>query len=349
MNNTLQSQLQSYLIKAHPEQRNLRVKNLQRIASGWENEMYTFELDSAAGESGLATSQNWVLQPSVLRIYPGADAVEKSAREFENMAKLAALGYPVPRVTLSEPDPSHLGRPFIIMEWIDGEEMWALLKRGSKQEQEGLLQQFCRLYIRLHRLDWRSFVTDPTEIETGGEFQFVDHWLGIAENSLARFPGTGLEPVLEWLIDRSRSVPAKHPSVVHFDFHPRNILVRVDGSAIVIDWPGLTVTDARFDLGWTLLLSHVYMGESGRDLILSLYERALGKPVEQVKFFIVFACLRRLFDISVSITVGAEKLGMRPETAESIKGDLAAVERVYALLRQNTGIRVVQVEKIIGA
>ena len=34
-------------------------------------------------------------------------------------------------------------------------------------------------------------------------------------------------------------VPCRHPALVHGDFHPNNILLREDGSAVVIDWAGL--------------------------------------------------------------------------------------------------------------
>ncbi len=52
--------------------------------------------------------------------------------------------------------------------------------------------------------------------------------------------------------------PCYHP--VHWDYHPGNVLLRDDSSAVVIDWTQIDVSDPRFDLAWTLLLVSSYEG-----------------------------------------------------------------------------------------
>jgi aminoglycoside phosphotransferase (APT) family kinase protein len=84
--------------------------------------------------------------------------------------------------------------------------------------------------------------------------QAVEQALRRAHAALVQFALRGFLPIVAWLEERREAVPCLQPSLVHGDFHPNNILLREDGSAVVIDWAGLQASDARFDLAWTLLL-----------------------------------------------------------------------------------------------
>lgn len=46
--------------------------------------------------------------------------------------------------------------------------------------------------------------------------------------------------------------------------------------------------------------------------ILQEYERLAGTKVKQLAFFEMFACLKRLYSVAVSLAHGPESLGMRP-------------------------------------
>jgi aminoglycoside phosphotransferase (APT) family kinase protein len=234
------------------------------------------------------------------------------------------------------------------MERVRGEVMWRLLERATGSDREHLLDQFCRLLADLHRLDWRGFITDPT-IDTTDPF-------GWTRRELARFrhfvramlPRSGFDPALDWLDARARELPCPRPAVVHWDFHPGNVLVRAVDSAVVIDWTGGTVTDPRIDLAWTRLL----MGAHGRpewsDEVLAGYERQIGTRVAGIEYFDAAMALRRLFDVTVSLGLGAERLGMRPGAVEEMRASLSALGRVYNLFRRITGLEIPEVEALFG-
>ena len=116
---------------------------------------------------------------------------------------------------------------------------------------------------------------------------------------------------------------------------------------MVIDWTGLAVSDFRFDLAWTLML----LGTQGypilRDIILHLYERLASRSVEQIEFFEVIACLRRLVDISVSLSQGATRMGMKPEAAALMKQQADHIYRVYEVLQQRTGLTLPEIEQFL--
>jgi len=137
------------------------------------------------------------------------------------------------------------------------------------------------------------------------------------------------------------------PCLAHGDFHGDNILIRDDGAPFVIDWGNIRVSDRRADLAWTLLLSSTYGHPEMRPRILQEYERIAGCRMEDMEFFDVAACLRRLASICGSLDQGADQLGMRPG-AEGMMRNASHIRSVYDLLLERTGIRIPRIEALLA-
>lgn len=336
----LDALLKDYLQSIFPEREGLQIEDIEDLTTGWESTIYALIL---AFQKDGRQRQDEI----ILRIYHGDNAEEKSRHEFQGLRLLHQVGYPVPHVYLIEESPTSIGNAFMLMERVKGEVMWHMIDRSSSQSQMVLLAQFCDLFAGLHRLDWRPFVMSPIDIEKDGRYIFIDRWIDDAKYVLSDFGKQEFLPVIEWLAKFRDEMGAKKPSVVHHDFHPANILVAPHGSAIVIDWTGWGVTDYRFDLGWTLLLARVYGGEEMRHSILSGYENIAGEIVENLVYFEVCACARRLFDVTTSLALGAERLGMRPEAVETMQSQVGHLSMVYDILRDHTQIRITQIEQLL--
>lgn len=341
MSENILSNIQSYYARLFSDGTPFQIQNLLSLTAGWENEMYAFDVEYESG----GTHQHEEL---VLRIYPGVDAHTKSAQEFHCLQQLYKIGYPVPKVMLMEREDSPFGKPFIIMERTKGQLLGALLFHSPHADEPLLLKLFCELFVRLHKLDWQPFVEREKHTEFRKPYYFVNQWLSTAHDYLNRYDASDFLPIIQWMEQRRNEVPCAYPSVVHGDFHPFNMLVREDGSAVVIDWSGCHVTDARFDLGWTLTLASAYHGVEWRQRILKEYERVAKANIDRIEYFEVCAYARRLFDISVSLSQGPDKLGMRPAAADMMKREMHAAKRVYEFLLERTGIRVPAIEKMLS-
>lgn len=330
----LQSKLERVCHHAFPQREDAQVEGFTTLNRGWESDVYGFDLVHSEGRERL-----------VLRVYPGADAPTKSAHEFHAMRQLHGAGYPVPEVLLLEREASPFEGPFVIMERVEGREMWPLLEQAQGQEAQRLVEQLGSLLIQLHRLDWRRFVEDE-EAFAGHPYAAVDDWLTTVREAIAQFALDDFLPVLRWLETRREAVPCPQPAPTHNDFHPSNVLLHSDGTAMVIDWTGFAVSDPRFDLAWTLLLMGSYDGPQRRDRVLEVYEQA-GGPVESLEIFEVAACLRRLGSIVVSVKAGAEQLGMRPGAEETMSQQRGPLAYVYGLLQARTDLSVPSVETLL--
>lgn len=342
--NQIQIQLEKYYRKVFPNHQDVHVSNVIALTEGWESIIYAYEVDANSGSGSQP-------QKLILRIYPGKNASIKSQREFEGMQALYQSGYPVPQVHHLERDHSPFeGRPFMLMEYIEGEMMWPILDAAKPDQAAALITQFCGLFIQLHQLDWQEFVPADKQDDFRNPFSIIDGYLAWIRREMGNFPDLKVFlPVLEWLEERRDQVPCSHPSPVHWDLHPGNVMLKSDSSAVVIDWTQIQVSDPRFDLGWTLLLVGAYAGDDVREMILKEYQRILGAPVEQLAYFEVANCVKRLGSVMISLSAGADTMGMRPEAVESMRRDFPAMRWVYDLMVDRCEIQISEIEELLAS
>ena len=345
----IQSRLLNFYERKFPSRENTHIYSLTKITDGWENEVYSFTI-------GYEEATKRKHEDLILRIYPGNDAPQKSAKEFNAMKKLHEVGFPVPEVFLLELNSSPFGKPFVIMEMIDGRSMGDVFDDSPEEKKQELITLFCKIFVNIHTLDWRPFVQDTSIFEIGDTYMFINRWLSKAQRHLDDFQANEFAPALDWLKKRRLDVPCERLSMTHGDYHPYNVLLRSDGAAFVIDWGNIEVADFRSDLAWTLLLTSTYGNPETREIILSEYERVAGDKIEavhevtarsQIEYFEVMAILRRLFSISVSLSDGASKLGMRPGAEAMMKQNIDHLKNVYELLIDRTGIAIPKIEALL--
>ena len=338
MSDQILSGLQTYYNRISP---GARISQVTSINAGWESDVYTFTLETGPQAAPLS-------QELVLRIYQGDAGYSKAGAEFNGMHWLHQAGYPVPDVFLMERDVSPFGQPFMVMEKVEGRMLWSFMFSEPPHKRQELISLFCRLLTQLHTLDWRPFIPLEKQAETQQPYFFIDREMGSWRYYASQNSETGFQQVMQWVEQRRNRMGCTHPAVVHMDLHPGNVLIRPDGSPQVIDWTQVDVSDARFDLAWSLLLVDTQEGAQWRPVFQAEYERQLGMPVEQLELFDVVASAKRLFSVYLSLVSGPEKLGMRPGAENKMKEQFPAIRRVYALLQERTRLVIPEIEQMLG-
>lgn len=307
--------LQRWLSTALPRWESARVESIEEVDGGWESDVYCVRVRHG-------TDQGFGSERLALRRYTGDGEVVR--REFAGMQHLFASGYPVPEVLAFEPSDEVLGRPFMMMRWVDGE-----VRSWNAADIAGL----ARLMSDLHRSDWRPLHSGP---EAPTATDALDGW----EEQLAEFATPSVQSCLGWA-RRSAASIGSLPAIVHLDFHTGNVLIGSDGSATVIDWTQVGVADRRFDVAWTELLLSMALGRDAATRFRTAYEQDSG-VIGHMEWFEAVMAMKRLFSVLVSVRAGPEALGMRPEARDRIERDIPTLAMPWLRVREVTGIDVVE-------
>ncbi|MDT8382626.1 MAG: phosphotransferase [Brevefilum sp.] len=311
------------------------------IYTGWESEIYLFTLKSG-------TESDRIVVRRALRLLTGANFSEAEA-EFKTLGLLGKAGYPVPQVyALGRPDEA-FGRPFIIMQSVQGGNFANRFPKTTGDDQKPL-DDFIALFRRLHTLDWRLYIENPDAINPPGQpYYHFDRQLEIFSGYFSRADFTGLDPAMAWLIAQRERAACEHASVIHYDFHPDNILEDGEGKLYVVDWTSADISDYRFDLAWTLTLALAYRGVDRRLMILKEYERQMGDKVPELDVFEAAAIVRRIGFVMLSLGAGADKMGMRPEAAEAMRRDKLPLTRIFGRLQEITSLDFPEVQAFLDS
>jgi aminoglycoside phosphotransferase (APT) family kinase protein len=330
----------SYYSTKFPSWRGVNISQFSRVGEGWENDVFSFRLERIEGEGRQS-------EDLVLRIYAGDGAGEKAKREFGTMKRLSEQSFPVPRVVLLESGPTVFGRPFVVMEKIQGRLLGEIYLEASWGKRRELMRMFCKMFVDLHRLKWEVFARDPEVYTKRNPQVLILDKISETQERFRSLGKTEFDPIFDWLRSRTSTVRFGEPSLIHWDYHPWNVIVRSDGEPFVLDWTQAEVLDFRFDLGWTLVLIATHAHPRLAASVLQRYEQIARKKAEQMEYFEVAACLKRLFAVSVSVTHGPERIGMRSGAEEVLKQHSVPLKRVYAMLRRITGIAIPEGEKLL--
>ncbi|UCG03984.1 MAG: phosphotransferase [Candidatus Heimdallarchaeota archaeon] len=324
-----------------PEYQNIEITQLKDITSGWENDLLSFDL-------GYQDQGKQVKKELVARIYPATNSKTKSAKEFSVMKKLYDLNYPVPKMELLENSGEIIGKPFVIMERIDGPTMGEILRKSNEKKQIEMMELFIDLYVQLHKINWREFnlITPPPEsqsLNTYIETQIDEYIDSLLQRGMIDF-----SEVFKWLRNQINGISVSSLSLIHLDYHPDNILMKRDLNPVVIDWGTSSVLDFRFDLAWTVLLTNAHASPTLGQQVFDIYQQKLGRVIEDFEFFYVFAATRRLTDYAISLIQGSELSGMRPETASLLKQYNQVYQFVYGVIRDHLGVKIKLIEDLLS-
>lgn len=274
--------------------------------------------------------------------------MEEAQSEYRTLSLLHQAGYPVPEVyALGSPEDG-FKHPFILMQRVEGGDFTSRFPKSNEDDMKSL-RDFVGLFRSLHTLDWRLYVENPEVLAPPEQpFFHFDRKINLYAQTLNRSGITAMDPVMAWLSDRRDHTACDRSSVVHQDFHPNNILEDHQGNLFVVDWTSAEISDYRFDLAWTLALTLAYGGQKRRAMVLKEYERHMGAEVPALEIFEVVAFLRRIGSAMISMQVGAEKMGMRPEAADVMRRDRTAFQRLYQSLASITGLELPEIEEWVN-
>jgi aminoglycoside phosphotransferase (APT) family kinase protein len=218
------------LLSKRPE---FRLKSIEPIPEGHSGFTYFVEVEDAEGPSRYVLR----LPPPGARIAGPADVV----RQGRIMSALHNAGLPVPAIRLMSSDSAIDGRPFILMEAVDGTR---IEKTATEHKALDIVSSAVSVLKRLHALPLdQTGIGDEEPVTMQAEMMRWAMLMQRAPEELTMRAGE-----LGGLL--ARDVPAERaPTLVHGDYHYGNMLFRGAEVVAVLDWEIAQIGQPLLDVG----------------------------------------------------------------------------------------------------
>jgi aminoglycoside phosphotransferase (APT) family kinase protein len=218
----------------------LRVMSIDAIPEGHSGFTYFVTIDDGAGPRRFVLR----LPPPGARIAGPADVV----RQGRIMAALHAAGLPAPAIPVLSSDPVVDGRPFLLMDAVEGSR---IEKAGVEQKPLEIAASAVSVLKKLHALPLdRTGIGDEAPVGLQAEML---RWLWLIDRAPAELtPRAGhLGGLLA-----ARLPAEREPTLVHGDYHYGNMLFRGSDVVAVLDWEIAQIGQPLLDLGCLCIVSH---------------------------------------------------------------------------------------------
>src|SRR5581483_7295701 len=303
---------------------------------GYSNETYVTAADWGDGRRGIVLR----LAPTGRTLFPDTD-LDRQARILEVLA--AHTDIPVPRVLWTEDDVAVLGRPFYVMERVEGRippdrpgyhfEGW--LKDASPNEQSLVLERGLDMMARIAHVDWQraglEFLDRPGHGE-GALDQELGYWRAYLDWASDGERFDTLERIWDLCVAHRPPDPARR-ELLWGDARLGNLVYGDDLSVrAVLDWEGAMLGPAELDLGWFLFLERLMHGFARPplpgftdvDTMATTYEAALGRPLEHLDWYETWGGFRTAC-IQIPLVTIAYEHGEAPDLRGRDENPLTAI------------------------
>ncbi len=219
-------------LRSHWSEPGLVVGEVEPIAEGHSGFTYWVDIERA-GEK-----RRYVLRLTPPGARPSGPA--DVARQGRIMAALHARGLPVPAIPAVSGEPVIDGRPFVLMEAIEGDRIELVAPREKPLE---LAASAVEVLHRLHAVPVAATgIGEEEPMPLTGEMM---RWAWLMERAAPDLTGRAAE--LGLLL--AEKVPAERPpTLVHGDYHMGNLLFHGSRVAAVLDWEIAQIGQPLLDL-----------------------------------------------------------------------------------------------------
>ena len=285
-------------------------------ATGMSSE--TIILTGRWEENGTPVEQRWVA-----RVAPTAEDVPvfpsyRLDHQFEVMRRVGELtDVPVPRVRWIESTGEVLGKPFFLMDYVDGlvppdvmpytfGNNW--FAEAPAERQRELQDSTIEVLAKLHSIP-NAAKTFPFLLNAQGSdtalhrhFDWVRGWYNFAVPDIGRSPL--LERTFDWLQAHwPHDVAASEPVLLWGDARVGNVLYRDFRPVAVLDWEMVTLGPRELDVAWIIFAHMVFQELAGlatlpglpdvmrEDDVRATYRRLTGVELGELQWFYAYSAV----------------------------------------------------------
>lgn len=296
-----------------------KIQDIKVLKSGWAGEIISLKFKDNT-------------QKYVIKTYNSSkNGLENIKQEWKGLNLLYNANYPVPRPIISD---FVNEKPYIVMEKIEGENLWTCYQTLSKEDRERLLNKFVDVFFQLHELDV-SMVDKGLRKDSTRSFikKEINEIKKLVEESKLEY----FTQIIDWLQKEKANIIDEKLSIIHRDYHPWNVIVDNNEKIYVIDllWG---IGDYRFDLAWMYTLMERSGFKDFSENVLKKYKELKNENINNFQYFKVFSTLRWLINVITSLKTGENLNETRNKEFENFVSPL--IQKGIRSIEEITGIQI---------
>ncbi len=312
---TYEKNLDAWMRKSHPDRDGLQVHDVDMpTATGFSNE--TVFYSATWSESGGDRTERYVarIEPPDGGIFPVQNgncevSVEVQHRLMSVVGKSGVA--PVPPLLPYEGDTSVLGRPFFVMEFVDGKipadvprysTDGFVAKEATPAERERMLMNGIENMAALHSLDWQKDGLDWLDPSDDGN-PAMSHQLDIYRKYvMSELKGREHPVMLQCLDYLDANIPEAKSGLSWGDARLGNIIWQDYQCASVVDWEAAAICPPEADIGWWVMFDRMSFddmeaprleGFPTREQMVTHWESCTGRRVaSDILYWEIYAVMR---------------------------------------------------------
>lgn len=317
----------------------------------------TIILTGRWAQGGVATEQKWVARVAPAEADVPVFSSYRLDHQFSLMRTAGELtDVPIPRVRWLEPTGAVLGRPFFLMDHVEGmvpPDVMPYTFGGNwfadatAEQQRELQDSTVAVIAALHAIpDAQQTFGYLTDVDPPGDsplrrhFGWLEGWYEFAVADIGR--SALVERALAWLEENFPDDAAAGDSVLTWgDSRIGNVLYRDFRPVAVLDWEMATVGPRELDIAWIIFAHNVFQELSGlaglpglpdvlrEEDVRTTYRNLTGVEVGDLHWFYIYA---GVVWCCVFMRTGARRVHFgemeRPDDIESLFYHRSLLERL---------------------
>lgn len=298
------------------------------IPDGWDTYSFRFQL-----ETGSCPVRDFQQQLAV-KMFVNEHGLPRLENEFRAMEQVHHHGYPVPKPLLLESSDA-IGGPFMIREFASGPTVHDYIMDGFWRMWQ-ITGAMADTLAQLHRIPPAGFPHCERDMLTPS--------LEELEQQISDYGLQGLRNGVRWL-QCHRPSWQERTTIVHLDYHPKNLIILPGQRLMVLDWSEAAVGDPHADLGRMHMLISCVSPEKlpmhvravagiGRRIfckrLLKMYRRHFPIRQENLDYYKAWAALRHLTLYGTWLHGSPEDTGGKEVPVDSLTNHIGAIEDYFA-------------------
>jgi aminoglycoside phosphotransferase (APT) family kinase protein len=229
-----------------PKATDVRISNVQKLKEqGATSVMYSFTVTCIS--EGSKKRKDFIL-----RLYKEGNE-KNGPKELLLLKTLKEHNLPVPTAYYFEANSKILGKPFLILEKIEGKNAQQYLTDDVNAQL--IIDKMAENLAKLHKLDPNCIQNTKTLQQL---YEIRQHQLSkirfFIKKRCINFLGFCPPRQRKFIAAVKRLADVKpiktRPAILHMDYEPDHIIVS-DGQFIIVDWGDASIGDPAFDVAWT--------------------------------------------------------------------------------------------------